>query len=150
MPSVWQTPTAVNVQSGAVGWVTEAEFVSYCNTKHVNADAYTQTGNNVQALNYALMCIVTNPEIKLPEDGTVTNWMQFAQMEQALYLLQQSTARDMRLGLIAQGVTRADIVGEYLKAQRRIDLCAGAAMFLSPYTLSNGGGWGKIVGVAPR
>lgn len=139
-------PVESPIQSGAIGWVTLTEFTNYCNSKHVNADAYAQTDFNTQALNFAFNCIVTHPELKFT-DNTVTDWMKNAQMEQAIYLIQQADARDKRLGLQAQGVTRADIIGEYFRKSNRIDLCAGAAMFLSPNFISNGGGWGKIVSV---
>jgi hypothetical protein len=147
MPNPWG-PIEVQVQSGAIGWVTETQFEEYCRNKHVGGANYYIAEYVVPALNFAFNAIVTHPALRFGDNPIVTNWMQYAQMEQAIYLIQQGDARDKRLGLQAQNVSRADIVGEYFRPQSQIDLCAGAMMFLRPNFISNGGGWGKIRAIA--
>lgn len=145
------SPTKVPIPTaGRIGWVTLEIADNYFSTRYMQIDHWgdASAGDKTSALWLAYYNLVGSGRFRFPENTQLTNWMQFAQCEQAFYILQQGQAREARMALQAQNVTRADVVKEYYQRESaRMDICVGAMGFLSKYRIDKG--FGKFVELNP-
>lgn len=121
-----------------IGWVTEEEADTYFATR-LNAAAYWTSGAQKEAaLQTAYNQLTLFGYYSFPTE--VSNPMKIGQMEQALFLLQQGSAIDLRMGLQAQGVANSTVVGEtYRKTEPMLPVSPHVLAILKPYEARGAG-----------
>lgn len=141
------TPTEVQLPANAIGWVNLSIANTYLNSRYQDIKYWDNdtpsTSEKEAALWLAYYNIVSSNKFRFNSNSKITDWLQKAQCEQALYIIQQGQAREARMALQSQNVTRADVVKEYYRANSAyIDISVAAAALLRDYRVDQG--WGTI------
>lgn len=124
-------------------WATVAEADTYFTTRY-QGDGIKwgdqTTADKTAALTTAMYQVINSPVFEL--QASVTSNMQKAQMEQALFLIQQGGDVDRRMALQGQGVVKAGVVQETYKDSmtgpritggRRVPISPVAQDYLNSY-----------------
>lgn len=124
--------------SGEIGWITEEAADAYFGTRYGAAEYWASGTDKEGALATAYNMLNGCGRFSFPTEATTA--MRVAQCEQALFIVQQGKALDLRASLRAQGVRKADEVGEtYAAEDAAMPISPRAAAFLKDYVKTAGG-----------
>ncbi|HOE64494.1 MAG TPA: hypothetical protein PK650_13075 [Candidatus Sumerlaeota bacterium] len=116
------------------GWVTETYADDYMQSRLNVVNWFASGANKVAALMMAYRQLISSPLFSFT--STISEQMKWAQLEQALFLLNYSADIDARSSLRSQGVQSAGIVQESYKELNRQAICEAAMDFLKDYKKS--------------
>ena len=115
------------------GWVTEEEANAYMGTRYGASDPWSSGVDKAAALTTAYNDLTGDSRLSLPT--TATSVMKSAQMEQALFIVQQDASLDARQGIQVQGVGTSGLAKEQYRsnAGNSTAISSRAMNFLKDY-----------------
>ncbi len=102
------------------GWVTEAEADTYLSTRYGASDFWASGVDKHAALQTAYNMLIASKLFTFP--AVATQAMKDAQVEQALFVVEQDGAIDARMGIRVQGVRIAGVVKETYEGEPTIPI----------------------------